>query len=269
MNFNWPPRLGLLVMVGILVWLAACARVPTIKPGVRPDIRSAQDLQARLQSRSQAIQSFEAKGQVTYISPEQKYNGTALLLGSKPQTLKVDVLNFWGQSALSLHTDGDEMQLLDYRQGKLFRGPVTSRNLEDFIPPVKINELLEVLTGGLVLDQEGTASMTYLPEEDQYRLELVSEARPGPTVLWVKAQNLQIEAAQWSDIQGQQKFKAKFQDFDLQGQYPLPYQITLSTGDNQRQLRLRYRKLTINPPLTSETLSLVVPATVKRVPFPQ
>ncbi|MFP3867342.1 MAG: DUF4292 domain-containing protein [Desulfobacteraceae bacterium] len=259
----------LLAVIGVLAGMAACARGPALKPGIRPEIRSAQDLWARLWVRAQAIQSFEAKGRVTYISPNQKYNGTAYFLGSKPQTLRVDVLNFWGQSALSVHTDGDELQLLDYRQGKLYRGPVTARNLAIFIPPVEISELLEILTGSVVLSQKEPVQMTYIPEQDQYHLELRGAEPPGQTELWVEAQNLQIEAAKWYDAQKQRLFEVKFQDFQPSDRYTLPHEIILTTGDNQRQLRLHYRDLTINPQLTSKALTLVVPAQIQQVPFPQ
>ncbi|MBW1952701.1 MAG: DUF4292 domain-containing protein [Deltaproteobacteria bacterium] len=267
MTLDRSSHFRLLAVVSVLVWLAACARVP-IETKIRPDIHSAQDLRARLLARAQAIQSFEAKGRVTYISPDQKYNGTANFLGSKPQTLRVDVLNFWGQSALSIHTDGDELQILDYRQGKLFRGPVTTRNLAAFIPPVKISELLEVLTGSVVLSPQGPAQMTYMAEQDQYRLDLSNQDRPGHTVLWVDAQNLQIMAGEWSDAQKQLLFKVKFQDYQPEGRYTLPHQIILTTGDNKRQLRLHYRELTVNPQVTSEALTLMVPAQVQQVPFP-
>lgn len=259
--------LGRFVIPCGLVLLAACRPFPPVRPGIRPVVHSAQDLRARLLVRAQAIQSFKAKGRVTYISPEQKYSGKALLVGHKPRTLRVDVLSFWGQSALSFFTNGQEMQILDYRQGKLYRGPVTPGNLADFIPPVKVAELLEVLSGGVLLYRTGKAQMTYDPGPDRYRLELRSEDQNGHTVIWVDARNLEILTAQWSDAQGQRSFKVEFADFDYRSRYPLPHRITLISGDNRRRLRVHYQELLLNPPLTSEALDLVAPAAVLEVPL--
>lgn len=264
---GWP-RLGASLALWSLILVAACQRLPIAPPTMRPEIQSAQDLQARLRARARGIHTFKAKGRVTVVSPEKTYSGTALLLGQKPKTLRVEVLNFWGQSALSFFTDGRTMQILDYREGRLRRGPATPQNLALFVPPpVQIGELLQILTGSVPLPREGEARMTFVPEKDQYQLELTAREPETRVAIRVDAQNLRILAATWYEARGRVLYQVRFQDFDDQQRYPVPRRIILATGDNRAQLRLHYRELTLNPPLDPETLSLSVPSTVREVPL--
>ena len=102
-NFFW------LALVALL-WSAGCRALPPAPPPVA--VISPEELLARLQARQERVQSFQAKGRITYLSPQQNYSGTAWLTGRLPASLKGDVLDFLGRTILSFATDGAEVKVL-------------------------------------------------------------------------------------------------------------------------------------------------------------
>jgi hypothetical protein len=262
------PLQGILLFLLVVGALSSCQRLPVVPGDGKPAVASAQALRDQILARSQAIRSFKAKGQLSVLSPQKNYNGSALLFGSKPETVRLDVLNFWGQPALTFLTDGQEVKMLAYSEAKLYKGPATSHNLAVFIPPpVKVQELVEVLTGGVPLGTDDEARLTDVPGADQYRLEISPASRQGRVDLLVDAKTGQILKALWFDAQGKQLFAAEFSDFDSRGSISFPLQVILTTGDNQSQVRIRYRDFSLNPPATSETLVLPITTGIQELPF--
>ena len=98
-SLTWLAILGLLLMGGF--WAS-----PPSQPLVA--VASPEELLSRLQSRQRTIQSFQAKGRITVLAPQQNYSGTALLKGRLPATLRVNVLDFFGRTILSFATDGSQ-----------------------------------------------------------------------------------------------------------------------------------------------------------------
>lgn len=259
---------GILLFLLVFGGLSSCQRLPVVPGEAKPAVPSGQVLRDQILARSQAIRSFKAKGQLSVLSPQKNYNGSALLFGSKPETVRLDVLNFWGQPALTFLTDGQEVKMLAYSDGKLYKGPATAHNLAVFIPPpVKIQELVEVLTGGVPLAPNDEARLTDVSGTEQYRLEIIPENRQGRIDLQVDAKTLQILKALWFDAQGKQLFSAEFSDFDARGSVSFPLQVNLTTGDNRSQVRIRYRDFSLNPVETPETLALPISAAIQELPF--
>ncbi len=245
------------VLLLILTLAAACARVPPTPPRERPAVTSAQDLISRLQDRAREVQSFTAKGRVTVLTPERRYNGSALITAVKPATLRVDVLSFFGQPLVTFYTDGQEVRLFAYTEGKVYRGPATSRNLALFIPPqVTVPEVIAFMSGSAPLKAAAEAQLAPEPEGNQYRVELGSPGAADRLTLWVGDQDLELRAVQWQDDRGQVLYRVEFQDFTLRGPTPQPQQVNLTSDAGDRRIRLHFLDFTPNPAQITGLLTL-------------
>lgn len=250
--------------------LAACARVPAPVVGERPLIQSADDLHRQLENRAAEIQSFRGRGNVSMISPQRSHSGNALLSGAKPALMRVDVLNFWGQPAISFLLQDQEIKFMIYSDNKIFRGPATPENLSRFLPVVVAAEdFLAILTGGIAFGLYEQPKLLESKDAAVYVLELQAKNGANQVKLTVEAQTLSILAAQWFDPSGQEILVAEFADFFSQGLINGPREINLASGDRQNQVRVRFRELTYNSPLTPEALALPVSGAVREVPFPR
>jgi hypothetical protein len=247
-----------------LLWSAGCRALPPAPPPAA--VVTPEELLARLQARQAQVQSFHAKGRITFLSPQQNYSGTALLTGRMPASLKVDVLDFLGRTILSFATDGAEVKVLSPQENKLFQGPATPQNLAAFIPPtVSLPQALRLLVGALPLSPGPPQHSEYEAATGRYRLEW----RQGGALterLWVAAQGLYPVQEEWYGGAPEPRFTAELADFGALA-LDLPQKITLKTTTPKIELRLVYRDLKLNPPLTAAELTLAAPAGVVQVPL--
>ena len=227
---------------------------------------SPEALLARLQARQQQVKSFQAKGRITLLSPQQNNSGTALLTGLLPTSLKVNVLDFLGRSVLSFATDGTEVLVLSPRENKLLRGPATPQNLAAFIPPsVSLPQALRLLLGALPLSSGPPDRFEYQAATGRYLLEW----RQGNALqerLWVEAQGLNPVQEEWFGGAPEPRFTAELANFGALSP-DLPEKITLKTTTPKSELRLVYGDLKLNPPLTPADLTLTPPLGVVQVPL--
>ena len=249
-------RLGSL---GLVLLLGGCAILRFAPP---PQvITSAPELIHRLKARQIPIETIEARGQITFLSPQRNYTGAARLKGRRPHHLRVDVRDPLGRSALSFYSDGLEVRVLVPQEGKLYRGPATPGNLAAFIPPpVTLEQAFRILTGDLLLLPEGSARLERLPS-GQYRLELTSP-QGGRQLLWVEPRFLNPVKMEWYGPAGQLLFTLEFEGY---GSLPggLPRKVRLYTERPQAELRFTYREVVLNRPLSEADLTLTTPPAVK------
>jgi outer membrane lipoprotein-sorting protein len=257
-------RGGLGLALLALLLSGGCRALPSAPPPVA--VVSPEELLSRLRARQQRVQSFEAKGRITFLSPQENYSGTARLAGRLPAGLKVDVLDFLGRTILSFATDGTEVKVLSPHDNKLFRGPATPKNLAAFIPPtVSLPQALRLLVGALPLSPGPPDHFEYQAATGRYLLEW----RQGEALverLWVDSQGLAPVAEEWFGGAPEPRFTADLTGFGILVP-DLPEKITLKTAAPKMELRLVYRDLKLNPPLTPAELTLKLPRGMVEVPL--
>jgi outer membrane lipoprotein-sorting protein len=257
----WPALLALLVLLG----LNGCRTLPPAPPPTA--VASAEELLARLQAREKASAAFQARGRITFLSPERNYSGTALIKAQRPSSLKVDILDILGRSLLSFASDGAQVQVLSPSEGKFFHGKATPRNLAAFIPPsVSLPQTLRLLTGALPLSQDPPFRFDYDPAAGQYLLEWRKDNKLEER-LWVTAQGLYPVKEEYFGGADQPRFTAELADYG-QAAPDLPGKITLKTEAPKLELRLTYSELRPNPPLTPADLTLPPPPGVTVLQLP-
>jgi hypothetical protein len=252
------------LVIPFLLLLAGCRALPPAPPPTV--VGTPEELLSRLGARYREVQSFQARGRITFLSPRQNYSGTAFLQGRLPTTLRVDILDFFGRTILSFATDGSQVQVLSPREGKLFCGPANPRNLAAFIPPaVTLPQALRLLVGELPLSRGAPGRFEYDPAKAQYLMEW--EGAGGlQEKLEVTAQGLYPAEEVWYGGAAECRFTAQFADFG--GLVPdLPGRLTLKTTTPKMEIRLAYTELTLNPVLNPKDLVLQPAPGVAVVPL--
>jgi hypothetical protein len=247
-----------------LLFSGGCRALPPAPPPVV--VISPEALLARLQARQSQVKTFQAKGRLTFLSPQQNYSGTALLAGRLPTNLKVDVLDFLGRTILSFATDGVEVKVLSPRENKLFHGPATPRNLAAFIPPtVSLPQALRLLVGSLPLSPGPPDHFEYQAAGNRYLLEW-GPADQRQERLWVEAPGLHPVQEEWFGGAPKPRFTAELSNFGALAP-DLPEKIILKTTTPKIELRLVYSDLKLEPPPTPADLTLTPPPGVALVPL--
>jgi hypothetical protein len=254
----------LLSLACILAVLAAagCRTIPPPPPV--PHIASATELLYLLKARQSDLQSFQAKGRLTLVAPGRSYSGTGRLKGRLPSTLRVDVLDFFGRSLLNFASDGQRVEVLFPREGKLFYGPATPRNLAAFVPPgVTLIQALKVLMADLPLSAGGPSEWRYDSEQDSYLLVWRNPDGSLRERLSIDARSLYPVKEEWYGDNGKLSFAAELSDF-LSDR---PQQIKFKTTNPETELRLAFQDMQLNPPLDAADLQVPLMQGVQKIPF--
>ena len=257
----WPAVIVLLACVA----LQGCRALPPAPPPAA--VASAEELLARLQNRQRSSESFQARGRITFLSPERNYSGTILVKARRPESLRVDILDILGRTLLSLAANGDRVQVLSPSEGKFFQGPASPRNLAAFIPPaVTLPQALRLLVGALPLSPGPPSKFDYDPAAGQYLLEW-RQAEGLKERLWVAAQGLYPLKDEYFGGAERPRFTAELADFG-ETVPDFPGKITLKTEAPKMELRLAYKELSLNPPLTPADLTLTPPPGITVLQLP-
>ncbi len=253
-----------LVCLATLLLLAGCA-------GLRPPpppraVLSPDEALAQLQARQQSIRSFQGKGRITLLSPEQNYSGTGLVAGRLPEALKADVLDFLGRSLLSFASDGREVQVFIPREGKIFRGPASPRNLAAFIPPgVTLPQAVRLLVGALPLSVGVPLRKEFDPAQGLYVFQWTNPQGGLQERLGLD-QELHPVKEEWYGEDGNLRFTAELAEYGSISPF-LPGKITVRTEKPRVELRLAYKDLLLNPDLKPSDLALQPAPGVQEVPL--
>lgn len=257
--------LALTTLLTLMV-LSGCRAMPT--PPAAPTAKvSAEELLARLQTLESNIDSFQARGRITFLSPERNYSGAALIKARRPESLRVDILDLIGRTLLSFASDGAQVQVLSPSEAKFFQGPASPRNMAAFIPPaVALPQTVRLLAGVLPLSSGPPSRFDYDAATGQYLLEwrkndLVQER------LWVAAQGLYPVKEEYFGGGDRPRFTAELADYGA-AIADFPGKITLKTETPKLELRLAYSELRPNAPLTPADLMLTPPTGVAVVKLP-
>lgn len=251
-------------------WLCGCARLPSRPPLETPPVSSGPELLARLQLQATASDHFQARGQFLLLTPDRNFQGNARFLVWQPDRLRLEVVNFWGQSLVTFLSDGADFRFLVYPEGKLYRGPATPGNLLRFIPfPVTLAGLLAIMTGHLDYENYQGAELLPAADPETYLLALTPRDRPGRVILEVARTGLQPVAARWYTPEGEIWLQVNWQDWQEQQGTRMPSEIRLADGANRYQLRLRYREIQTDIPLTLAAFAPPADTDLRELPFPQ
>lgn len=255
---HWP------LILAAFLCLAGCA---ALRPAAPPRaVLTPEEALARLRLRQQSIQSFQAKGRITLLSQEQNYSGTGLVSGRLPSTLKTDVLDFLGRSLLSFASDGKEVQVFFPKEGKIFRGKASPRNLAAFIPPgVTLPQALRLLVGALPLSGTKPERGEFDPAQGLYVFEWRHPQGGLQERLWVD-QELHPVKEEWYGEDGGRRFTVELSEYGSTSPL-LPGKIALHTEKPRVELRLAYKELRLNPNLRPTDLVLQPAPGVQEVPL--
>ncbi len=261
-------RPPVLLIALLVLGMAACARMPAPPTRERPQVASAAELFQHLQNQAAAVTSLKARGTVAVTSPQKNFSATVLLAAAKPSQVRLDILNFWGQSMVTFLSDGPELQMLVYNERTLYRGPASPENLRRFLPlAVSREDFIAALTGHLAYQLYDQPVMLSSPDPAVYLLELTARSGAEKVRLTVDAQTLSLLGAQWFTPAGEETLKAEFVPGNGRSGAELPAEVYLASGDRLASVRLRYREQNVNAPVPADTWVLSTAGGVREVSF--
>jgi len=163
-----------------LAVVSGCARLPP------PDLsRDPAGLLGQVRAAQARVTSVRGPASVTLESPGQSGSLDAFVAAEKPDRIRVELLDFFGNPAMVMAAGAGRFAVLDLRAAVFYRGEATPENLSKFLPVrVPVSDLVTLLCGSAPL-LDGSAAEAAEPDGEAMRLEL--EGPGGREFLWVGA----------------------------------------------------------------------------------
>jgi hypothetical protein len=124
--------------------------------------RQALDAVATVRTRNQGLESVKGIGRVRVVADGRRQSLRIAWMVRLPDCLRIEVLGPYGRPVASLATDGRDLYLRDYGDGRFYRkslGPGDS--LRDLIPlDLRPDELIALLTGRIAVQPFDGAELT-------------------------------------------------------------------------------------------------------------
>lgn len=245
---------------GLLLALIISACAP-IKPAPVQSQKEAELLVDRLRQKQNLIRTFAGKGAITFNNPERRHYFEAMVLAERPGRLRLQAFDALGRPALTLTVNDEEINYLDYRAPKLYRGKATYENLSRIMPlGLNVSELITLLAGGQPLSLYERASLEKTTELGQDIL-LLSLQRPGGRYIekmWLD-KDLKVKRMIVDEKGASEAFKLKYDKYNLVDEHYAPYHIHVMETAGKNELTINYDEVRINADLPSSSFTIKVP----------
>ncbi len=249
-----PKALAALALAG------GCARVPPPELRVGPA-----ELLAGVRAAQERIRGVRGTARVGVRSPAQSGSLDAFLAAEKPDRVRIEALDFFGNVAAALASDGRRFGYFDAATGVFYRGDATPENVSRLLPVVIPAEELAVILCGSAPILEGRP-LEAQPDGD--RMLLVVGAGAWGQRLTVGAE-LAVEesrvrrlsaAAGGGVVQDAPAYDLEFGLFRHRAGGRFPTEASLDAPSAGVRLSLSWKRdLEVNPPPEPSLFSLEPP----------
>jgi hypothetical protein len=220
--------------------LACAARVPP--PELQADPA---ELLSRLEAAQEGVRSVRGRARVGISAPGRSGSTDAFLAAERPDRLRIEVLDFFGNVAATLASDGERFSLYDARAGALYRGEPTPENVSRLLPlPLAPGELVAILLGTTPV-RPGAATAA---ERRDGRVLLVVGTGEATSELLLGAE-LAVEEARLPAAGAGPAYALEFGLFRHRGGRRFPTEIGLEAPSARARVTLGWKEdLEVNPP---------------------
>ncbi len=232
--------------------LAACVRAPPPELAADPA-----DLLARVKLAQARVQRVRGRARVHISSPRASGTVTEFLVAEKPDRLRLETYDFFGNLAAVLVGDGKRFAFYDARERTYYRGEPTPENVSRLLPVVlPADELATILCGSApILPGEAVA---VAPHGSEVLLTVAAGAvgqrlTIGAELSIEESRVRQIVATAAGERQVSPAYDLSFDIFRHRGGYRFPTEATLEAPAAKVKIGLQWKDdLEVNPPEDAE-----------------
>lgn len=232
-----------------LAGAAACARRAP-PPDLSPDPVA---LLAEVERTQARVERVRGEARVRIQSPGGDGTVTQFVAAERPDRVRLDALDFFGNPAAVMVTDGGRFALLDLRKGIFYRGAATPENLARLLPlAIQAEELVLLLCGAAPIVAGRPTAVE--PGDGVLRLRV-----EGPD----RVQRLDVGAGAAvhasTSTPGPGRYDVTFDRFRERAGRPFPGTVRLEAAGAGVRVELAWKEIEVNAVLPEGSFTLAPP----------
>jgi len=244
---------------GLAVSLLATGCAVTRPRPVAPEaaaVPSAGALEARLQTRRDALHSLRALARLRYEDPDGAHTSREALIVARPDRLRVEVLSVFG-ALFVVTADNGHLAAYARQEATVYRGPASPENLSRYARvALPVRELIDVVLATPQLRPGHTARASYDAGVGAVRLS--RDLDDGQQSIWFSPALVPV-AAEARDADGTLRWRATFAEFEEHGGVPVATHVTLDLTPFASSIDIALEDVDVNPNLDNSLFALQTP----------
>ncbi len=215
------------------------------------------DLVEKVRESNGTIHSVRGIGRVEVFSRGKKFRTRQFLVLTKPDMMRIDLLDFRDLPYMSLAFQGETFEALDMRENVFYTGEVAN-GLSLFVP-LRLTgvEFIEFIFGEMP-DQD-QVSARYDPHRRFYQLTFGPSNRWDSQTFWIHPKTLRVVEISKTDASTGDVIQISFDRFKGVGSKSFPREVKIEIPRDTGRIRFIFQKIEINPLLPRELFRLLVP----------
>jgi outer membrane lipoprotein-sorting protein len=251
----------LLTYACLLFLLAGCAReVPILEPADIP----ASVIVEHFKKGEEQLRSFRAVGSIQVKGGKQRWSGRIFVLVQLPSSLRLEVLNFFGQPVMYAASDGSEFVIWQPGDNRAYQGLAARGTLARLIKfPLRDHEAVLLLAGVVPTWDKGEQKLFKLSDTGGMLLKMEDTPSRLTQKVWLEGESevaTKIERLRG----GKRELVATFSDFMAIEGWLYPRSIVMEGA--KTRVAIHYEQIAINEHVDQSVFHLSLPKGVEIIP---
>jgi outer membrane lipoprotein-sorting protein len=225
----------------IIITIFSCAPVPKkISPPLPVD-----KIFQRLLENYKSLETFEASGTISVDSKRFKNSGDFKLAIKKPDSLLINITGPFGINFATASVVKNRLIYLNELTNQVLYAAATQENIRELLRvDISFEELIDILTGGIVINPEGAENQSAKVEEDQYVITL--QRNEYLYKYWIDIRNLSVSKNLIQDKAGNLLIDLQFGDFIEKEGVVIPRSINFTNSIRSEKIKVNYINVSVN-----------------------
>lgn len=239
-------RIPIVLIIVIIFFTQGCA--PTLQPlphDLVGSMPSQEHLLELLEKRLDSIKTVVAKTRSKITNTTEKISSKQVIILKKPSSLRIDGLSPFGHPALSITTDGNNINIYNYSKHTFYSGQIDDKEVAGLFPvSIEFNYLMDILAGGIPLIDFYKEQSTVDIKNSFYRLNLNGENFKEE--IYFDHKLLVPKKATIFRADETILMLISFDDYDNIDGLMMPASISVELPDEHYKMEISYSKIQLN-----------------------
>lgn len=228
------------------------------KPAGEIRLMSADRLIKRLEANRRKVKTFNGTGSLSIFSSAINAKSSFEVMIKKPDSIKVSFFGPFGIDLAQVLITQDNFRFYDIINNTLYQGKMRDDIMKQLLKiDLPFDEVINALTGSVNL----TSKLRLEPDkyetlEDTYKLTYTDSVNSRESVYIVRNSDMAITQSFINNIKGRNLLEGKYSRFSVFEEVPIPFEINIDDSHNKQHMKVEYRNVEVNTPLTNFILDI-------------
>ncbi len=213
--------------------VSACTGLGKRIEGFEPGQSEAETLLINLKKKNNSLKAFKGIGRINLTQNQELISARMAFLGSKPSSLRIEVLSPTGQPTLSFSAHNETIYFISHFESKFFKKRSKDANLKYLLSiHMNVSEVMELLTGRIPILDYTSCKLVRNDQKNGWVLVLKKRWSGVCEKIYLDESRTKIYKIEIFSSQDTLKYRTVFEESIFIDNFEIPKRITITDNKN-------------------------------------